>query len=191
MSTSTVYKFRVYELGWEGTHIYTGIGARNTPEDILELMQQAAYCLAKDGYYLRTGDAEGADKAFREGAAKHAAEFHLHLWQTCQVYSASDMTYVNPEVFARCEADFLELHPAPQRCSAYAARLLMRNGLQLLGAKPDIRPSQFILCWTPNAEITGGTGQSLRLAAKYGIKVFNLANDDIRARLEHYVSNHS
>ena len=32
------------------------------------------------------------------------------------------------------------------------------------------------MCWTPNAAISGGTGQALRIARAHSIPVYNLAN---------------
>lgn len=46
---------------------YAGIGARNTPEDILPYMVGAAQQLEAFGLILRSGAAEGADAAFEAG----------------------------------------------------------------------------------------------------------------------------
>lgn len=46
---------------------YTGVGARNTPDRILDIMEHVGYVLAQRGYVLRSGGAEGADKAFEAG----------------------------------------------------------------------------------------------------------------------------
>jgi hypothetical protein len=47
---------------------YTGIGARRTPSDVLDLMHSLAMRLS-GGWVLRSGGADGADRAFEEGAA--------------------------------------------------------------------------------------------------------------------------
>ena len=39
-----------------------------------------------------------------------------------------------------------------------------------------INKVNFIVCWTPNGKVTGGTGQAIRMAASMGIKVYNLGN---------------
>ena len=46
----------------------------------------------------------------------------------------------------------------------------------MLGDDLD-QPVSFVVCWTPGGEVTGGTGQALRIAAdpQYNIPVFNLA----------------
>jgi len=47
---------------------YTGIGSRKTPYQVQQQMQRIAQFLAKKGYTLRSGSANGADSAFEEGA---------------------------------------------------------------------------------------------------------------------------
>lgn len=37
-------------------------------------------------------------------------------------------------------------------------------------------PVDFVVCWTPGAQAVGGTGQALRIAEAYGIKVYNAAD---------------
>jgi predicted Rossmann fold nucleotide-binding protein DprA/Smf involved in DNA uptake len=46
---------------------YAGIGARETPDDVLHLMYLLGRKLATDGYVLRSGHADGADLAFEKG----------------------------------------------------------------------------------------------------------------------------
>ncbi len=50
---------------------YAGIGSRQTPPQLLELMTRAATALASQGWTLRTGMAPGADQAFYRGAREH------------------------------------------------------------------------------------------------------------------------
>ena len=47
--------------------IYTGIGSRNTPKEVLELMKTIGKYLGCLGYELRSGGADGADSAFESG----------------------------------------------------------------------------------------------------------------------------
>lgn len=46
---------------------YTGIGSRETPYEIQDLMKRIAFKLAENGWLLRSGGAEGADTAFENG----------------------------------------------------------------------------------------------------------------------------
>ena len=54
------------------TKFYTGIGSRQTPKDILNLIEDVAFKLASKGYILRSGAAKGADTAFEDGAKAYA-----------------------------------------------------------------------------------------------------------------------
>ena len=47
---------------------YTGIGSRETPSFVLELMEEFAKNLEQRDYILRSGGAKGADQAFSRGA---------------------------------------------------------------------------------------------------------------------------
>jgi len=44
--------------------VYTGIGSRKTPDDILDLMTRIAVAMDAWGWTLRSGAADGADEAF-------------------------------------------------------------------------------------------------------------------------------
>lgn len=53
---------RILEIGMNGKY-YAGIGSRETPTRVLQLMIKAAQRLAQRGYTLRSGGADGADAA--------------------------------------------------------------------------------------------------------------------------------
>jgi predicted Rossmann fold nucleotide-binding protein DprA/Smf involved in DNA uptake len=55
---------------------YTGIGSRETPEDILEFMKEIASKLESLGWILRSGGAPGADLAFENGV-KEKKEIYI------------------------------------------------------------------------------------------------------------------
>lgn len=48
--------------------VYAAGGSRKAPPDVLLLMRRVASRLAQRGLLLRTGGAEGADRAAQEGA---------------------------------------------------------------------------------------------------------------------------
>lgn len=52
------------------TLLYAGIGSRETPRSILDLMTAIARKLEALGYTLRSGGATGADTAFEEGVER-------------------------------------------------------------------------------------------------------------------------
>ena len=47
--------------------IYTGVGPRDTPQDVLQLMMAIGKRMAELNWVLRSGGADGADKAFEVG----------------------------------------------------------------------------------------------------------------------------
>ncbi len=151
---------------------YTGVGARKTPLDILNLMTQIAFKLHKLGYWLRSGGADGADTAFERGA--------LH---NKRIFYANDTTKEAMDIAAY-------FHPAWGRCSIFAKKLHGRNAFQVLGRDLN-KPSQLLICWTPDGCIThtgppgigrssntGGTGTAISIASHYGVPVHNLARLD-------------
>lgn len=139
---------------------YAGIGARATPPHILSWMTMMAQALYARGYLLRSGGARGADQAFERG--------HPHPFSK-SIFKADDAT---PEAYDLAA----KYHPAWERCDQYAQALHARNGMILLGKYLN-DPVDFVVCWTPGAQVIGGTGQALRLAEAYGIKVYNAADD--------------
>lgn len=145
---------------------YAGIGSRQTPDLILENMKAIASYLETSNYILRSGGAIGADKAFESGVQQP----HMK-----EIFYAEQAT---PDSIALAS----RYHPNWSACNAYVRKLHARNGLILLGN--NLRtPVQFIVCWTPDGAITGGTGQALRLAIDYKIPIFNLAKPEDNRRI--------
>jgi hypothetical protein len=146
---------------------YTGVGSRETPLPIQAIMQAIARKLAVYNFTLRSGGADGADKAFESGAGINK-----------QIFLAKHATPEAMDIAAK-------FHPAWNKCSAYARKLHGRNAFQVLG--PNLsEPSQFLMCWTPDKCTkheyrtikTGGTGTAISIADAYGVPVENLANRD-------------
>ncbi|ADG59944.1 DprA-like DNA recombination-mediator protein [Acinetobacter phage Acj9] len=145
---------------------YAGIGSRATPLEILRIMRQIAAELEKAGYTCRTGGALGADKAFIDGAPS-TTELWLP-WDGYNGYSSD-----NPEPTEREERFASKYHPNWKACKSGARKMHARNCNIALGANLD-DPVDFIVCWTPNGEMTGGTAQALRVAIDYDIPIYNL-----------------
>lgn len=164
---------------------YSGIGARATPPELLSLMTRAAFALTKRGYALRSGHAIGADSAFERGAGRDAQIFLPAAgWRG----SASSL---HPEAFGaelwgRARDIAAAHHPAFVGLSAFVQALHTRNVFQVLGPSLD-SPSEFVLCWTADGEASGGTGQALRIAATYGVPIFNLQRSRERAHVERHL----
>ena len=156
---------------------YTGIGSRETPDEILSLMTEIAVWLQRRGYRLRSGGAPGADTAFEIGAGSDA-DIYLP-WRAFNGKVGLVITgNVEDEARAIAEAH----HPAWGRCSPAARKLHTRNVPQVLGS--HLRsPSAFVACWTKDGGPTGGTGLALRIAAAFGVPLFNLCHPDVALRL--------
>lgn len=136
--------------------IYSGIGSRKTPIDILNLMKEIAVALDSEGFRLRSGGAQGADTAFESGST------NVETWRP------NDATV---DAIAMASNH----HPAWPRCKPYVRLLHGRNANIILGE--DLKsPSDFVVCWTPRGKLVGGTAMGIRIAVDNDITVYNLAN---------------
>lgn len=159
---------------------YAGVGARATPPEICELITDLAQILARRGWVLRSGAAEGADQAFERGAG---ASKEIYLPYPRFRGHRSDRKTPSDEAL-RIARDF---HPAWEQLQPTSRALMGRNTHQVLG--DDCRsPVRVLICWTPDGAVektsraTGGTGQAIRIAIAHGIPVVNLRRaGDMRA----------
>ena len=148
-------------------NIYAGIGSRETPKEILELMTLAAKAFADKGFTLRSGGAIGADVAFEKGCGTNK-----------QIFRAKDCTEAAKEMTSK-------YHPAWDKCNDYARNLHGRNCQILLGRDvTNPEPVKFVLCWTKDGKDTGGTGQAIRIATDMGIPVYNLYHREVVERIK-------
>ncbi|MHB8226592.1 DUF4326 domain-containing protein [Acidithiobacillus sp.] len=156
---------------------YAGIGSRSTPEPVLQVMRKVAHRLSELGYTLLSGGAAGADSTFEAGCFGQK-EIYLPWPGFRHLQGRHCVTLPSAEAFRVAEA----VHPAWKRLNDTAQALMARNSHQVLGA--DLRsPVDFVVCWTPDgceseaarSRATGGTGQAIALADRWGIPVVNLA----------------
>ena len=154
------------------TLIYAGIGSRATPGPVLAAMTKMAGWLARTGWHLASGGADGADSAFAEGAP--AGQRTLYLpWPGYNGHGGPDCRTLSRSELSACVDIVARLHPAWHRCSPAVRKLHARNAGIVLGAGLD-RPVDALVAWTRDATVTGGTGMGLRIAAEHGIPVLNL-----------------
>jgi len=163
------------------TNWYTGIGSTKTPDTICKLMTQIAESLFKKNYSLRSGHAPKADQAFEKGSSSKNMIFLP--WKG---FEGSDSIYyeVNLDAF-KLAAKF---HPIFKQLSRGAQLLIARDGYQILGHELD-DPSKFIICYTDNGKVNGGTGQGLRIAKFYNIPVYNLFFKNKKEELLSFIDN--
>lgn len=170
---------------------YALIGSRQTPEEICQLMTKIAYYMAQDEWILRSGGADGADKAGQAGCEKYATEVNKSWYWFQEIYlpwsgfnGFKEDHQKGYYVVNHPEADNIAkmYHPAYERLSSGAKKLMARNGYQVLGKNLN-HPVNLIICWTPDGSYgritssrTGGTGHALRIAHDNNINVYNLNN---------------
>jgi hypothetical protein len=172
---------------------YAGIGSRETPEWVKQMMYQLGVSLAFKEWTLRTGGAEGADQAFEQGAVEAkgwpAAEVWIP-WDGFNGYKVAGEGVVR----VGNEADepiAARMHPNWDACTQGARKLHTRNVAQILGGiTGEYREtrSSFVVCWTKDGNATGGTGLAIRLAESIQVPVFNLFRDADRGRIERWLA---
>lgn len=153
---------------------YTGVGSRETPQDILNFIIDIGYKMAQLGYTGRSGSAGGADSAFEQGfedcqnfkATKNTlAAFEAYLpWKGFSDIKEDDLHIVTPNLSNYNEAIAIAstIHPVWTKLKRGAQALHTRNVYQVLGL--DLKtPSKVLFCYaqpTKNrkGEITGVKG---------------------------------
>ncbi len=152
---------------------YTGIGSRETPQEVLEMMVKIGAVCAKKGLILRSGGADGADKAFEEGCDKVPGLKEIYLpWKGFN--DSTSYLYDLPNYHLAEEMAF-KYHPNLYSCKPPVIKLMARNSYQVMGQNLKTK-SSFVVCYCEykNGVLTGGTSQALRIAQDKEIPVFNL-----------------
>lgn len=169
---------------------YAGIGARNTPPQILNMMTHLASKLEGLGYVLRSGGARGADTAFELGVSNPASKQIYLPSQTFNSKVAGQGSYINASQLPHWQqaiATVNQFHPAPGKLSEFARSLMARNAMQVLG-KTMSEPAKMVVAWTPGGQVVGGTGQALRMAQSYGIPIRNLGNPEVLQSVQRFLA---
>lgn len=157
--------------------IYTGIGSRNAPEDVLELCTLLGQYMANFGWILRSGGAEGCDNAFEIGCDISNGVKEIYLpWKNfnnnkSNLYSIPCQAYETIKDF----------HPNPNTIKGGTIKLMARNSQQVLGQQLT-EPSKLVIFYAPvnkKGKIIGGTGQAIRIANHYNIPTINLYNNKL------------
>ena len=161
---------------------YAGIGARATPASVLADMTVMAGWLARTGWHLSSGGADGADTAFAGGAPAGQKTIWLP-WRGYNGHREPDCRVLSAAAMAACIEIAAPLHPAWERCSPAVRMLHARNAAVLLGETLD-RPVDAVVAWSPGGRIQGGTEMAIRIAEDRGIPVLNLGSMTPRAVCE-------
>ncbi len=159
---------------------YAGIGSRETPASILTAFEAIGEQLGKLGLTLRSGRAPGADSAFEKGARKARANSEIFVpWRgfpngsSLASYPAIIFDELeNAQKLAATES-VRKYHPAPDRLSDGAFKLMARNYCQMFGPSVNSQASSFVVCYTSDGQASGGTRQVIRMAQDGDIPVLN------------------
>jgi hypothetical protein len=159
--------------------IYAGIGSRQTPGEALVAMAAMARWLELSKWRLRSGGANGADTAFEQAVQSSANKaiylpgpsFNGRVAGRDGCYDATTLPGWHQAL-----ATVSQYHPAPDRLSSMARRLMARNAMQILGPNMD-QPVDLVICWTPGGALQGGTAQALRIAMDHDITILNLGDE--------------
>ena len=148
--------------------VITIIGSRETPQLELEFIEEMAEKFAIAGWILRSGAAKGADKAGENGFDRMRGEKEIYLPN--KGFMGSTSYLIAPEFpnWKNAVALMSYLHPNPKAVKAkpLTMNLLARDVYQILGAHLN-KPSDLVLCYTPNGELKGGTALALRVCQWY------------------------
>ena len=155
-----------------GQVIYTGIGSRRAPPEMLGRAEALARRLAASGLHLRSGGALGMDRAFERGAPADQRTIYRPAHVVGDAGEAA---------FALFDAEVAPLAGCGsiRRMRPPIAALLARNMFQVLGLNLAT-PTRAVVCWTPLLDYThrdaGGTRYACLLAQARAIPIFNLAH---------------
>ena len=170
------------------TNYYAGVGSRETPEHILNIIHHIGAYLATQGWILRSGAAKRADASFEEGALHVEGETEIYLpWKSYNHHGSDLHPAAYP--FSEKEKQFsAKFHPAWKKCSPTVRLLHQRNTRIMLGLEAVhgemVQASKFVICWTPQGLLKGGTAQALRIATAMNIPIINFGSATTAQELE-------
>jgi hypothetical protein len=155
--------------------IYTGIGSRSTPENIITLIHQVSKKLDEMGFLLRSGGADGADSSFEKFSTRKEIYLPWDGFNGCNHDGESYFDYLQCPGWSIAKASVESFHPAPKSLSNAGRRLMARNAMQISG-RDCKSPTDVVICWTKDGNNVGGTSQAIRIAKALNIPILNLGH---------------
>jgi hypothetical protein len=162
-------------------------------------MFKVAHKLADLGYGLRSGGAEGADRAFLEGAL-----------QSTRVKSTPTEIFIPWEGFGDIDGEWYTVnasrltnfsealyiashfHPVWGKLKETYKALHARNVYQILGRDLET-PVNRVICYAKPIKdgyrVKGGTATAVAIARHYNIPVLNLYYDEVQKRVQTFLEN--
>lgn len=150
-------------------------------------MQDIGQFQARRGAMLRSGGAGGSDASFEAGCdlARGYKEIYLPWKGFNENRSHLYLDILDKAKEAKAIA--AKFHPIFDKLQQGAQKLHTRNVFQILGQ--DLQtPVDYVICWTSDGLASGVTGQAMRIAEHYKIRIFNLHNPETRAKIENQIS---
>lgn len=152
---------------------FAGIGSRDTPKEICHMMTSIAkYFTYKHNFTLTSGGANGADHAFEIGAKPSNRKIFLP-WDGFNGKIDDGINYIVPSYNEKLIRQY---HHHFHKLTSKGKLMMSRNAYQVLGEKL-LTPVNFVVCWTSDGKVSGGTGHAMRIANDRGIPVYNLKTD--------------
>src|SRR5690606_32533164 len=112
---------------------FAGIGSRETPEEILEIMENISEDFCKIGFILRSGGAKGADQSFERGCNR--------VNGNKEIFYAKDATDQSIKLAQKYTKNIIG------NMRKYVQRLLGRN-MQIINGINLNDPVEFVVCYT-------------------------------------------
>lgn len=178
-------------VGW-----YAGVGSRETPPDILTVMEDIGFFMASLGWGLSSGGALGADDAFYRGAIRSPAcnpatmlriyliNRHWELYRPDPSIGLIDSTSLT-EHEAEAYGIMLKARGSEHGLKEAGRLLHTRNVYQILGSDLNT-PVRQVICWAEpvgtSGKVSGGTNTAVQIALQHNIPVMNLYHDTHRER---------
>lgn len=158
------------------------IGSRRLSAGAIAACESGGADLARAGYVVSSGGAQGADQAFMRGALGGGGRVVCYLpWARYEAEALASMRHLGGELSIEVydparDTEWLSLaeanHPAWERCSRGARSLHARNSGIVLGRASSERAA--VVVAMPSVDYSGGTMQGMRLSQTSGVAVWDL-----------------
>lgn len=182
---------------------YAGVGSRETPEDVLALMRRLGEHLCNLGWGLSSGDAEGADRAFYEGAYV-SPNFYKVPSRIYLAWNGVWGRYHDPSEYFFDATRYTDTYETAKQMALEARGsfeglkrggigMHTRNVFQIHGHTLQ-DPVGSILYWGQpvgkTEKVKGGTNTALQLAVRANVPIrLNLYKEEDRLRAEKFLTN--
>lgn len=153
-------------------HSYAGIGSREITSTEEGRIHRIAEIMQMKGYLLYSGGADGSDHAFEVGSGGYGVSFLPWPGFNAQLESKTYKVVFHSK---ESEASVNRWHPMPSKLTRNGRLFMSRNYFQVNGAGGLPRVDFVICCATRKRdEVSGGTGQAVRIANSLKIPVINI-----------------